>query len=372
MTQRVERFWQALERVPDLAAVAAEWRALLGDDLAAVERFLRPTPRLAGSVRCAAPGRTCVHDVRQWKGRFLSVCPDGCEPAEITRDEVTIHRLDVAALAREVAEAVGLEPVAAELVSGVAGAWHVGDYVPYAGLRFPAYLALTGEPEALAAVADGLAARGRPFVLLAPTRSAFTQAAADTVWQTKASFLPLDELLGSGDDGRLALLDGLTADGVLAEFRAAHVPQPKADDGMVFFPTPAGARWGDVSIRFIDRHSVYVTVKGARDVPLRADGHGQQEEREADRSVGAVGDVRRSPRPAGLAESEGEPQEPEAQGKPRGGPATLLPHRGRPVRARGRRLAGAVRRIRPRVARRRKFDEPFLSRHQISSPAFPL
>jgi len=28
-------------------------------------------------------------------------------------------------------------------------------------------------------------------------------------------------------------------------------------------PTPSGARWEDVSIRFTDRHSVYVTVKGA-------------------------------------------------------------------------------------------------------------
>lgn len=263
MTRRVERFWPALERVPDLAAVPAEWRALLGDDLAEAERFLRPTPRLAGSVRSAAPGRTCVHEIRRWKGRFLSVCPDGCAPAELTRDEVTIHRLDVAALAREVVAGLELELAAAEPLPGVAGASHVGDYMPYAGLRFPAYLTLTGEPEALSVVAVGLAARGRPFVLLAPTRSAFTQAVADTVRQAKACFLPLNELLGSGDDGRLALLDGLTAESVLGEFRAAHVPRPKADDGLVFFPTPAGARWGDVSIRFIDRHSVYVTVKGA-------------------------------------------------------------------------------------------------------------
>lgn len=263
MTRRVERFWPALEQVPDLAAAPAEWQALLGDDLVAAERFLRPTLRLAGSVRSPAPGRTCVHEIRRWKGRFLCVCPDGCEPVELTRDEVTIRRLDVAALAREIVAALELEPAAAEPVPGVAGAWHVGDYVPYAGLRFPAYLTLTGEPEALSVVAVGLAARGRPFVLLSPTRSAFTQAVADTVRRAKAGFLPLDEVLGNGGDGRLALLDGLTADAVLAEFRAAHVPQPKADDGLVFFPTPAGARWSDVSIRFIDRHSVYVTVKAA-------------------------------------------------------------------------------------------------------------
>ncbi|HNQ22463.1 MAG TPA: hypothetical protein PKK06_05155 [Phycisphaerae bacterium] len=249
--------------MPDLAGVASEWRALLGDDDKAVARFILPTRRIAGSIRCTAPKRTCVHEIRPWKRRFLSVCPDGCEPAELTRDEVTVHRLDVATLAREVAETLGLEPVRAELVPGVAGVWHVGDYVPYSGFRFPVYLALTGEPEALSWAADGLAARGQWFVLLAPTRSAFTQAAADVIRQAKACFLPLDELVGHGDDDGLVLLDGVTAEGVLAEFRAAHVPQPKADDGMVFFPTPPGARWSDVSIRFIDRHSVYVKVKGA-------------------------------------------------------------------------------------------------------------
>ncbi len=169
MTRRFERFWPALEQVPDLAAVPVEWRALLGDDFAAAGRFLLPTPRVAGSVKGLAPGRTCIHEIRRWRGCFLSVCPDGCEAAELTRDEVTVHRLDVAALAREVAGALGLEAVRAETVPGVAGVWYVGDYVPYCGLRFPAYLALAGEPEGLSAAADGLAARGGPFILLAAT-----------------------------------------------------------------------------------------------------------------------------------------------------------------------------------------------------------
>ncbi len=241
MTRRFERFWPALEQVPDLAAVPIEWRALLGDDFAAAGRFLLPTPRVAGSVKSAVPGRACVHEVRRWKGRFLSVCPDGCDAAELTRDEVTVHRLDVVTLAREVTEAFGLEPVPAELVPGVAGVWHVGDYVPYCGLRFPAYLTLAGEPEGLSAAADGLAARGGPFILLAATRSAFGQTVADLLKRTGSLFLALDELAGYGD-GRLSLLDGHTAAGIFAEFRAAHMPEPKAEDGTAFFPTPAGAR----------------------------------------------------------------------------------------------------------------------------------
>lgn len=109
---------------------------------------------------------------------------------------------------------------------------------------------------------DGLAARGEPFILTAPTRSAFTQATADLLKRARSCFLPLDELLDQGRD-RLWLLNGRTAEDVLTEFRTIHVPQAKEDDGMVVFPTPAGSRWEDVSIRFIDSHSVYVTVNGA-------------------------------------------------------------------------------------------------------------
>lgn len=248
--------------MPDLAGVPAEWRSLLGDDYATAGRFLLPTKRIAGSVRCTAPGRTCVHEIRKWKGEYLSVCSGGCETATLTRDEVVVYRLDVAALAQEIAAALGLEHVPAEPMPDLAGVWRIGDYFPLSGYRFPVYLTFAGEPDRLRAVVDGLAVRGEPFILVTPTRSAHTQSLCDVLTRGKACLLALDELVGQSDDGGLALLDGQNVASVFAEFRAAHVPEPKADDGMVFFPTPADARWEHVSIRFIDRHSVYIDVQG--------------------------------------------------------------------------------------------------------------
>jgi len=261
MSRQLKRLWPALERVPDLAGVPGEWRSLLDDEHQLVGRFLLPTKRIARSVRCTAPGRTCVHEIRRWKGEYLSVCPDGCETATLPRDEVVVHRLDVAVLAREIAEALGLELSPAEPMPDLAGVWRIGDYFPLSGYRFPVCLALTGEPDLLRSAIAGLAARGEPFILIAPTRSAFTQTTADLLKRAKACFLPLSELLGQGDNGQLALLDGHTAGSVFAEFRAAHVPEPKAEDGVVLFPTPPGARWEDVSIRFIDGETVSVKVK---------------------------------------------------------------------------------------------------------------
>lgn len=265
MSRRLQQLWLALERLPDLAAVPREWRSLLGGDHAAVSRFILPTKRIAGSVKCTGAGRTCIHEIRKFRGEYLEVCPDGCKTATRSRDEVTIHRLDVAGFAREIAESLGLEALPAEAVPNVAGAWKIGDYAPFAKYRFPVCLAFAGEPDILCSVVDGLAARGEPFILIAPTRSAFGQAAADLLKRTDSLFLALDELVGDGD-GRLSLLDGHAAAGVFAEFHAAHVPQPEAEDGMAFFPTPAGVQWTDLAIVFKDAHTVSVSLGGIQRV----------------------------------------------------------------------------------------------------------
>jgi len=229
MNRPTKRLWSAIERLPDLAAVPGEWRSLLGSEYELAGRFLLPTQRIARSGKCTVPGRNCVHEFRPWKGEYLSVCPDGCDTVTLSRDEVVVYRLDVAALGREIAEALGLEVLPAESVPNVAGVLRIGEYVPQTGYRFPVCLVFTGEPDQLRCDVDGLAARTEPFVLLVPTRSTVTPACADQFKRAKSSFLALDELLGQGDDGRLVLLNGRTADNVLADFRVIHVPQPEAE-----------------------------------------------------------------------------------------------------------------------------------------------
>lgn len=261
MSRPLKRFWSALELVPDLAGVQCEWQALLRNDYAHVTRFLMPTKRIAGSIDATVSGRTCTHEIRPFKGEYLEVCPNGCKATTRSRNDVAVHRLDVPTLGKELAKSLDLDAVPAEAVPHISSAWKIGELAPSAGYRFSVVLVFTGEPETLRSVVDGLAARGHPFILIAPTRSAFGQAAADLVGRADSIFLPLDELVGDSD-GRLALLDGHTATSVFAEFCASHIPQPESADGVVFFSTPAGTTWEDVSIRFIDRHSVYIDVQG--------------------------------------------------------------------------------------------------------------
>lgn len=261
MSKPLSRFWSSLERVPDLAQVAGGWQMLLGDQCAA-GRFLLPTKGIAKSIQCSVPGRNCVHEVRLWKRQYLAVCPYGCDTTTLTRDQIIIHRLDVARLAKELAGALGLEAIAAEELAHPAGVWRIGDYVPLAGYRFRVYLTFTGEPDMLRSAAEGLATRGVAFVLTASTRSALTQPTLDVIQCARSVFLSLQELVGDSASG-LCLLEGHTPQTIFADLSAMHLPQPAADEGRAVFPTPAGASWADVAIRFIDRHSVYVTVQSA-------------------------------------------------------------------------------------------------------------
>jgi hypothetical protein len=52
------------------------------------------------------------------------------------------------------------------------------------------------------------------------------------------------------------------AEQALADFRKLVVPDAKARSGMAFFPTPADASWSNVRIRFLDGHSVSISVRG--------------------------------------------------------------------------------------------------------------
>ncbi len=72
----------------------------------------------------------------------------------------------------------------------------------------------------------------------------------------------LSDLLDQRRGRRRQRPSGLTGEDVLADLVAVHAQGVKGNDGVVFFPTPAGTRWGDVWLRFTDRHCVYITVKG--------------------------------------------------------------------------------------------------------------
>lgn len=266
--RKLVRFWQTLESVLGPAAVAAEWRRLLGPEHDLVRGFLRPCSGLAESYPCADPKNvgTLHRVVVHGPDDIVGVCPDGCAPVRLSREDIIVWELHHVALGKAVAEAFGLRHEGMS-VDGLPKTARIGTYAPYAGFRFPVYLAVRMEPAEFRQVVDGLLARGdTPFILLAPTRELCKPACEALLTRGKAGFVPLCEVLVLDERGRFLLGENRTVEGILADFRAAVLPRAEDQSGMVFFPTPPEARWEEVTIRFRDGHTVSINVGGVSQV----------------------------------------------------------------------------------------------------------
>ena len=261
-------FWPALETVPGLLAVDAEWRARFGDEYAAAKSFLRPNGRWATSHPCMArPGCGCAHDVVEHGSNDIVAvcrCERGCATFSLKRSDIALYEWDRSAFDQAVAGAFNLigEP---HTENGLHLTTSLGVYSPYAGFRFPVYLTIQLEPDNFQHVVSSLVSRADgPFVLLAPTRALCTAPTEQVLASQKSAFIPLAEELDLAGRRKLRLRRSL--DDILSSFRAANLPAPEDDGSTIHFRTPPGSSWSDVSIRFMDGHTVSIQVNSERRV----------------------------------------------------------------------------------------------------------
>ncbi len=259
----MRRLWSTLEELPGLAAPLMEWRDRLGEDFAGAKRLLRPTDDLVTTLACPSPGGDgCPRRVvEHGNGEIVAVCGDRlrhCESLKLSRVDIVIYRLDPRGLCEAVAEALDLTPS----TSGVAGhraPCHVGDYQPVAGMRFPIYLGIQADPDAMRATVTGLCgAVNKPFILLTPTVCSIDLEMTGQLNRHRARFAALADILH--DDGSGNLAANAAAQALLAEFHAAVMPKEKTGPP-VRFPTPPGATWSNVVIQFVDGHTVSIKCK---------------------------------------------------------------------------------------------------------------
>jgi hypothetical protein len=107
-----------------------------------------------------------------------------------------------------------------------------------------------------------VARAGDGFLLLVPTVDGQSSQFADFLRVRDVTVLELAEATAITDTSELRLTEiGRQA---AERFAAAALPATAAEpnDGMVFFPTPAGATWPDLAIRFIDGHTVSIQIRG--------------------------------------------------------------------------------------------------------------
>jgi len=255
-----KRLWHALESVPGLATVDAEWKALAGPDHDILRSFLRPNGSLAASYPCARCG--CAHEViTHGENDIVAVCrcEAQCPNITLTKPEIVLYEVNRSALGKAVAAALQISADQAP-IDGLHQTARIGLYSPFAGYRFPVVLTLQCEPEDVKMVVEQLVATtDGAFILLAPSTQLIPAAAEDLLKRKNAMFLPLADVIDVVDGGSFKAVP--RCEDLFAEFRSRSVPQADAAPSMVFFPTLADAEWKNVTIRFVDGHTVSVKVK---------------------------------------------------------------------------------------------------------------
>lgn len=254
------RLWRALENIHGWAGVRSVWREHMGDELEFLQPLLRPMEQLALSVPW--PGtiegrRIVVHE----EDDIVAVDEETSEAASIAREDIVLWQLDASALFRGAASALGLTGETASVGMGTR-LWWLGDFVPVEGERFPVYLATTRDAGELVKNAGYVSALSRrPFVLATPSRRAGSEPLSRLIDGRSAAWIALEEALDWRGEGVFEARQPLGE--TLRDFVGAHVNTDACRDEGARFPTPAGATWSDVAIRFLDGHTVHVNVSGA-------------------------------------------------------------------------------------------------------------
>lgn len=255
-----DTLWRGLDRAPALSGVKATWQEAFGGDLDIAEKFLQPEQEPATTYPCPRPGGDgCPRRVvEHGPDDLVAVCgnrPAECEPIKVTRQDLVVYRFDVEALAAAIGAAFGFDGGRAP-VDGIDGVAAIGRYAPRPGHRFPAFFALPGDgfPAALELL---VARAGGPCLVFVPSANGAAALVGNAHQARSVHVLACDECLAW--DGR-RLVCARPAEEILAPFRTLALPEQAQPP--VTFPTPAGVKWPEVRMQFIDGHTLRASVRG--------------------------------------------------------------------------------------------------------------
>lgn len=261
---KLARFWHSLESVPGLAGVTSEWKSLLGPEFDQVKSFLRPNGKLAEAIPCPSkrPCDCCHAVIEHAPDDIVAVCqcdPRRCDTMHLSKSDIVIYEVNVFALAEVIALALEIEQDINK-TDGMYMTFQVGTYSPVAGYEFPVFLTMQIDPcDLQQTVATLIAMINAPIILLVPTRELCIPAIMDMVKRRCCCLLALENFMYLGEAGDFVADPPVET--LLAKFKDLHVPTHEEQTGMTFFPTPPGATWENVSIKFVDGHKVAVKVK---------------------------------------------------------------------------------------------------------------
>lgn len=248
--------------MPVRTGVLAEWRQRFGADCELLTPFLQPTGAVASALPCGGSGEACVRQiVVHPDGEIVGVCgAEGgeCETLTLAKTDLAIHEFDALKFGAHLAAVLGLVGKV-EAIPRLPSALRLGDFVPFACERFPAFLVFQRESaDEFAAAIERLVRRALArMVLVISSTKTLSHDERELLQQAGAVVLALDEVL---------LLDGSTdfhiAAVALLSLSALREHAVSGAETKRRLLVPPGATWGDLKITCVDGHTVRIDVLG--------------------------------------------------------------------------------------------------------------
>jgi hypothetical protein len=261
MTKLV-KLWRTLETLPNLSATRAEWKLKTGEGYAIVEGLLKPTGRNADVIPCSNERLGMhYHSVVEYEdGSAQAVFIDefqDCPSFPVEPHERAIVTPDMAGLCGRICLWLGLDSKI-QALSLPLGIYAIGCYYPLEAFRFPVFLALKPTVFEIESALHAVAAlQDDPFIFLTATSARLSDRALTLISSRNVLVRALSDCL-LVSEGRMIAANSWNAD-ILA-FADKIVPKP--EPVKAFFPTPPRTTWADVTIRFVDGHTVFVNAAG--------------------------------------------------------------------------------------------------------------
>lgn len=261
-------FWQALERIPHLEAVLAEWQQAFGKDFPHAQKFLIPTIKQSLTFPCTNnPACGCYHEVIvHAPDRIVAACR--CETPECKRiplkpKDILVYALDSNRFSQAIQKAFGFSPSSKTTLPASSRKWLVGTYSEtYSPVYF---LACCSEDDFLKELEELIGNEANPFILLAPSCSFNTPAVQAALQRQKAVLIGLSSVLALTKAGDFTVKQSIQP--IMDQFNKGAAEQrnskyPLKDGAIKPISLPANARWEDLTIQFTDGHNVTIKHKG--------------------------------------------------------------------------------------------------------------
>ena len=253
MGQPLNNFWRTIEE-RGCQAELFRWKEMLDSEYDSLKDFLYPTEAKATSYPCPSPGfHGCPRRIREKNGEVIAECSSvqakWCNSICLPLNDIVIYDINWRKICELAATALGVDFLFKKIPEHI-HTYKIGDHIPIGNKRYPIYLSIQRDVQILKTILTRLCNthNQKPFILVTSTADSIDVDTVEVLGKHGAHVLFLNDMVKKGTDGKFCQIVSPTV--LLEDFNNKILPQASANNEIIPFITPPGAKWSDITITF--------------------------------------------------------------------------------------------------------------------------